>query len=71
MQVFNREKAIQSLVSNDMDYVNNTSGGLEWLESMLRQGFTGYDNYTDHDLVEECLNRDLPDSHYFDEVEVA
>ena len=62
MQVFNREKAIGSLIDSDVEYVLNTGSGLEWLQSTLRHGFQGYDNYTDHELVQECLERDLPDS---------
>ena len=68
MQVFNREKAIESLLDNDRDYVLNSDGcGLEWLEMLLRTGFDGYQNYTDHELVQECLERDMPESYYFDE----
>lgn len=68
MQVFNRGKAIESLLDNDRDYIlNGDGGGLEWIEWVLRSGFTGYDNFTDDELVQECLERDLPDSHYFDE----
>ena len=69
MQVFNRQKAIESLIDSDVEYVLNTGSGLEWLQSTLRHGFQGYDNYTDHELVQECLERDLPDSYYFDDTE--
>jgi hypothetical protein len=69
MQVFNRQKAIESLIDSDVDYVLNTGSGLEWLQSTLRYGFQGYDTFTDDELVMECLNRDMPDSMYFDEIE--
>ncbi len=69
MQVFNRQKAIQSIIDSDLDYVQNTGSGAEWLRALLNDGFEGYDNFTDHELVMECLNRDMPDSMYFDDTE--
>ncbi len=69
MQVFNREKAIESLVDNDFDCIENTANGPEFLYSILRHGFQGYDTFTDDELVMECLNRDMPDSMYFDDTE--
>lgn len=66
--VFNREKAIDALVSNDLDYVENTGSGREWLESILLRGFVGYEHQSDDRLYQECLERDIPESFYFDEV---
>lgn len=65
--VFNRDRAIDALLDNDRDYiVNGDGGGLEWIESVLRGGFTGYDNMSDPELHQECLERDIPESYFFD-----
>lgn len=68
MQVFNRGKAIDSLLDNDRDYIlYGDGGGLEWIDWVLRAGFKGYDNMSDPELHQECLERDIPESYYFDE----
>lgn len=55
----NRVEMIDWLVRNDMDYINETSGGgLEWLEHILRDGFDGYSNQPDAALKTEILERD-------------
>ena len=65
--IFNRYNAIQALVDNDKDYINSSAGGLEWVETILKTGFSGYDNQPDEELVKECIERDIPESYYFDE----
>jgi hypothetical protein len=67
-QVFNRERAIEALVDNDRDFIFNQDAGLEWVESILRRGFTGYNDQSDPELHQECLERDIPEFEYFDEV---
>jgi hypothetical protein len=57
-----REQMIEWLVNNDIDYVNGSRGGLEWLEHILRNGFDGYNNNTDDELRSEITERD-PDFH--------
>jgi len=52
-----REKMIEWLVDNDMDYLNH-AGGLEWIRYVLRNGFDGYEKQTDDDLLLEILERD-------------
>ena len=52
-----REKMIEWLVDNDMDYLNY-AGGLEWIRYVLRNGFDGYEKQTDEDLLLEILERD-------------
>lgn len=65
-QVFNREGAIEALIDNDKDYVLNGDGaGLEWLASILETGHTGYRHQLDYDLLQECLERDIPDERYW------
>ena len=72
MQVFNRQKAIDALVDDDLNFIMFTdgqNGGVNHLRNILQFGHEGYEDYTDDELVMECLNRDMPDSYYFDETE--
>ena len=58
--MFDREKVIEALIDDDMEYINsNVSGGLELLESYLRHGFMGYDHMTNNELVGECDERGM------------
>jgi hypothetical protein len=52
----NREKIIEWLIDNDMDYIQ-CAGGLEWLRFALQNGFEGYSNQTDNELMSEILER--------------
>ena len=58
--MFNREKVIETLVDDDIDYITNDKmGGLELLESYLKYGFKGYVDFTDEELIVECEQRDI------------
>ena len=52
-----REKLIDWLIENDMDYLDHI-GGIEWLRFLLRNGCIGYDSLTDDQLMLEILDRD-------------
>ena len=55
---FNRALAIQELVDNDFSDIFNlgeSEGAV--LESMLKYGFKGYDNFTDQELMAELSER--------------
>jgi hypothetical protein len=64
MMVFSRSKAIQELIENDMDTISND---MSWLDTILRNGFTGYNDQTDIMLEAECFERDIPRDHYMEE----
>lgn len=67
MMRFNRELAINELIDSDANYINSTVyGALEYLRSILGNGFTGYYLWEDNDLIQECINRDIPSSRYFE-----
>jgi hypothetical protein len=67
MMRFNRELAINELIDSDVNYINSTDdGALEYLRSILGNGFTGYYLWEDNDLIQECANRDIPSSRYFE-----
>ena len=60
--MFNREKAIQELVDNDIDSIMrdaNECGDLSVLAFILEEGFKGYTNYTDEKLMQELTERDI------------
>ena len=60
--MFNREKAIQELVDNDIDSIMrdaNECGDLSVLAFILEEGFKGYNNYTNNALLQELRERDL------------
>ena len=54
-----RTQAINTLVDNDLDNIGET-GWEDWAAGILRRGlgtFSGYDNMSDDELVNEYLNR--------------
>jgi hypothetical protein len=53
-----REEMIDYLTDSDFDYIQNGSGGgLELLRSYIEDGFKGYGNFTDEELVAEVSQR--------------
>jgi hypothetical protein len=53
-----REVAIEYLCERDFDFINEGDGaGLELLDSILKDGFKGYGNYTDRELNEAIAER--------------
>lgn len=52
-----REELVTYLADSDYDYIMECDGGLELLDSYLRNGFVGYDAYTDAELIAEYLQR--------------
>ena len=60
--MFNREKAIQELVDNDIDSIirdYNEMGDASVIAFILEEGFKGYANYTDEKLMQELTERDI------------
>ena len=53
-----REEMIDYLCDSDFDYIMNGDGlGAELLDSYIRNGFVGYEAYTDAELLVECKQR--------------
>ena len=65
--MFDRDKAINELVDNDLsDILQN--GDDNWiLSTILLNGFKGYNNYTDEQLMQELTERDI--SYLFGEID--
>ena len=60
MSNFNRELAIEALVDNDFDYINNDDGsGMEYLRYRLETGFTGYRQMLNAELIALMVDRNL------------
>jgi hypothetical protein len=68
--MWDRELAINELVNNDIDTIikdYNEMNDLSVLAYVLDSGFKGYRNYTDEQLMQELMERDI--SILFGEVE--
>ena len=68
--MFNREKAIETLVSDDVQTITfmvKTFQTSDYLNAILRDGTKGYVDYTDEELMSELQDRDI--SYLFGETE--
>jgi len=53
-----RDEMVEFLIDSDYAYImDNDSGGLELLDSYLRNGFKGYAAYTEEELIAEVAQR--------------
>lgn len=53
-----REQMVEFLIDSDYAYImDNDGGGLELLDSYLRNGFKGYEAYTEEELIAEVAQR--------------
>ena len=53
-----REQMVEFLIDSDYAYImDNDGGGLELLDSYLRDGFKGYEAYTEEELIAEVAQR--------------
>jgi hypothetical protein len=67
-----RDEMIDSLVDDDLNNVEDDSkiDDFYFVETMLRVGFKGYQNFTDAELEEECRERGLYDDGELFEIEL-
>jgi hypothetical protein len=57
-KAFDREEAIDYLTESDFQYIINGDGmGLELLRTYLEDGFKGYGNFEDEELIAEVKER--------------
>jgi hypothetical protein len=62
-KVFDREEAIDYLSESDFQYIiKDPDLGLEVLRTYLVDGFKGYGNFTDEELIAELRARGLSDA---------
>ena len=54
-----REKLIDLLVDDDINNWYDRDDQAEYFSMWLRIGFVGYNNQTDQQLIDECIDREL------------
>ena len=53
-----REQMVEFLIDSDFNYIMDYTGiGSELLDSYLRNGFKGYEAYTEEELIAEVAQR--------------
>jgi hypothetical protein len=60
--MWNREKAIDAIISDDIDSImvsKDFYNDESLIDSILRVGHKGYQDYTDDQLMEELIGRDI------------
>jgi hypothetical protein len=61
--MFDRSKVIQELINSDVDYIPEDEESdfivKDMLAKYLREGFKGYNNMSDEELIQECEDRDI------------
>lgn len=58
----NREKIIEILIDNDIDFdslLNISFIDSEYFSHIMKTGFKGYNNYTYEELIDECNERGI------------
>jgi hypothetical protein len=61
--MFDKELAIQSLVDDDLNTILSYNDDNWILSEMLVNGFKGYSNYTDQELMQELKERGLEEGY--------
>ena len=54
-----RDKLIELLVDDDINDWFSKSDMADSFSYLLRNGFIGYDNRTDQELIDECISREI------------
>lgn len=58
----NRNEMIDLLIDSDINDWNAREDQEDYFAMILRRGFVGYENQSDYELKEECLERGIIDS---------
>lgn len=61
-----REKLIELLIDDSLNSWYDRDDKDEYFAHIMRRGFVGYDNLTDQQLIDECIDRE-----FFEELENA
>lgn len=54
-----REKLIELLVDDDINGFYDREDQADYFSYLMRVGFVGYNNQTDQQLIDECIDREL------------
>lgn len=58
----NRNEMIDLLIDSDLNDWFASEDKEDYFANVMRKGFIGYENQTDYELKEECLQRGIIDS---------
>lgn len=61
VQLNEREELVIKLIENDIQDIQNGKDGVEWLKTVLKNGFKGYDSFSISQLKKEFDGRCLPE----------
>ena len=59
-----REEMIDLLVDNDIFDWNDNQSRNEWLDTLFRKGFLGYESMSDKQLHDEFLDREFGENEH-------
>ena len=65
-QTMTTEQMIQLLLDNDIERFLNDDAPADYFASLRRQGFRGYEAWSDKELLEEILDREIIDREIID-----
>lgn len=60
-----RNELIELLVDDDINGFNDRDDQADYISYLMRNGFVGYNNQTDQEIIDECISR-----NFFDEEEI-
>jgi hypothetical protein len=61
VQLNERDELVLRLIENDIQDIQNGETGVEWLKTVLKNGFKGYDSFSMTQLKKEFDGRCLPE----------
>lgn len=54
-----REKLIEMLVDDDINGFYDRDDQADYISYLMRHGFVGYNNQTDQEIIDECIDRNF------------
>lgn len=54
-----REKLIELLVDDDINGFYDRDDQADYISYLMRHGFVGYNNQTDQEIIDECIDRNF------------
>lgn len=59
LNTYSRDKLIQLLIDHDLHRFDDYQVQADHWSFLLRVGFVGYENQTDQELIDDCIDREL------------
>ena len=54
-----REKLIELIVDDDINGFYDRDDQADYISYLMRHGFVGYNNQTDQEIIDECIDRNF------------